>query len=144
MLQNLPNRLDACYSPRRDLHCTDESCAAKVLHNPGTMPDAELVVPGYRSDRERERLVPDVTAVFEQSYGEYIEPCEWLRNRMAAFQLSRERTAYVVNCVPLDQVQRLTDELRHKAGHIFVTDLSEGFYCKPDRSWEVFVRAMAM
>lgn len=107
------------------------------------MPDAELVMPGFQSKRGRERNVPDVTAVFEAGYGEYITPSDWMVSQMARCRLSRERKAYFVHSVPVDRVQQITQELRRVAGYVFVTDLNEGFYCNFDRSWEVFVQAMA-
>ena len=114
----------------------------QVLHNPGTMPDPELVDPHLSSNRSR--FVPDVAAVFEASYAEYMAPSEWMQAQMKKCRLDRSRKAYFIHSVPVERVKGLTMRVRQEAGHVFVTDLKEGFYCSFDRSWQQFVQAMAM
>jgi Spherulation-specific family 4 len=111
------------------------------------MPDAELVDPLHPSnpgDGSESCMVPDVTAVFEASYQELVEPSEWTLVQLGKCTLGRERQAYIVHSVPLEKVQEVTARLRTQAGHVFVTDLTEGFYCAFDSSWPRLVEAMAM
>ncbi len=106
------------------------------------MPDAELADPHLPSNHSR--YVPDVTACFEASYAEYIRPSDWTRNQMTKCKLDRSRKANFVNSVPVERVRELTMRLRAEAGHVFVTDLTDGVYCSFDRSWTEFVKAMAL
>jgi hypothetical protein len=114
------------------------------------MPDAELVDPlapsirGHHASPGGTRVVPDVTAVFEASYQEHVAPSAWMQEQMHKCKLERSRQAYFVHSVPVDRVQELTMQLRGIAGHVFVTDLCEEFYCTFDRSWDKFVDGMAM
>ena len=121
------------------------------------MPDAQLVDPNHPiTDEDTEsthqghmrtqgaaNLVPDVAAVFEASYAEYLNPSDWMKEQMDKCKLDRTRKAYFVHSVPVDRVQDVTMRLRNVAGHVFVTDLTEGFYCSFDQSWDKFVDGMA-
>jgi hypothetical protein len=49
----------------------------------------------------------------------------------------------MVHSVPIDQVQKVTKELRNCAAYVFVTDLSTGIYSKFGASWNDFVTTMA-
>ena len=62
---------------------------------------------------------------------------------MSKCKLDRTRQAYFVHSVPVDRVQELTMRLRSVAGHIYISDLTEGFYCTFDESFPKFVEGMA-
>jgi Spherulation-specific family 4 len=109
------------------------------------MPDAQLVDPNLPSNRECQppRCLPDVAAVFEASYTEYVAPSDWTMSQLSKCRLDPSRQAYFVHSVPKDKVAEVSDAVKRVAGHVFVTDLSEGFYCSFDRSWDTFVAQMA-
>jgi hypothetical protein len=109
------------------------------------MPDAELVDPNLPENGERQppRCLPDVSAVFEASYDEYVSPSDWTMSQLNKCRLDRSRQAYFVHSVPRDKVSEVSNAVKEVAGHVFVTDLCEGFYCSFDRSWHTFVAQMA-
>jgi hypothetical protein len=103
-----------------------------VIHNPGTIPDASLANPG-----------PDVAAVFEASYAEYRSAA--IQERLSSLlPYKRNRCAYFVHSVPVEELKRLVLELRHRGGYLFATDLRENFYVRFGPSWREFIAAMQM
>ena len=64
---------------------------------------------------------------------------EWL----ATSPYGRERSAYMVHSVPEEQVEAFTRALRERAGYLFVTSKTQGFYESFGGSWESFVGVMA-
>ncbi|CAG8972121.1 hypothetical protein HYALB_00008126 [Hymenoscyphus albidus] len=102
-----------------------------VIHNPGTVPDIELAESG-----------PDITTVVEESWSNY--QSEALQERMSSLlRYDRNQCSFMVHSVPVEEVSRLVQELRHRGAYLFVTDLREDYYCRFGKSWGDFVKAMA-
>jgi hypothetical protein len=101
-----------------------------VIHNPGTVPDPEFTNPG-----------PDITTVVEESYANYSKASHQERHNKL-LRYSREKCAYMVHSVPVENMQNLVHELRHRGEYLFVTDLSKDYYCKFGPSWKQFIGAM--
>jgi hypothetical protein len=101
----------------------------QVVHNPGTVPDAEFGSPG-----------PDFTTVVEESFERY-KSAE-LQERLLRLPYTRERCSYMVHSVPKDDVRRLVGELRPRGEYLFVTDACENYYASFGTSWDEFIKAM--
>lgn len=103
----------------------------QVIHNPGTAVDRRLADPG-----------PDITTVVEEAYARYQTPeyQQW----MSTSPYDRSRSSFMVHTVPIKQVHLLICELRHRAGYLFVTDLTANYYQSFGTSWDIFVAAMAV
>jgi len=84
---------------------------------------------------------PDITVVVETSFKHFItkEYQDWL----ATSPYGRSRAAYMVHSVPEGEMKRLTLSLRERAGYLFVTSASTGFYESFGSSWTGFVDTMA-
>ncbi|EPE31768.1 cell surface spherulin 4-like protein [Glarea lozoyensis ATCC 20868] len=102
-----------------------------VVHNPGTVPDTGLANPG-----------PDITAVFEESFAAY--QSDGLQQRLSnLLRYDRTKCSFMVHSVPREHVRGLTQSLRWRGKYLFVTDLSENYYCRFGPSWASFCEAMA-
>ncbi|CAE7175763.1 Spherulin4 domain containing protein [Pyrenophora teres f. teres] len=122
------NWLDAV--DRKVAHSLGHIKSPIVIHNPGTAVNAALSNPG-----------PDITVVVETSFKHFMtrEYQEWL----ATSPYGRLRAAYMVHSVPEGEVKRLTLSLRERAGYLFITSASAGFYESFGSSWTGFVDTMA-
>ncbi|RMZ70609.1 cell surface [Pyrenophora seminiperda CCB06] len=115
---------------RKVAHSLDYVENPITIHNPGTAVHAALGKPG-----------PDITVVVETSFKHFMtkEYQKWL----ATSPYGRSRTAYMVHSVPEKEMKKLTLSLREKAGYLFVTSASSGFYESFGSSWAAFVDTMA-
>jgi hypothetical protein len=103
----------------------------KMIHNPGTAVNKLLAEPG-----------PDITVVSETSYDEFIK--EDYQKWLATSPYDRSQTCYMLNSVPVEKIQELTERLRERAAFLFLTSAKADFYQGfDDLSWQNFVAAMA-
>jgi hypothetical protein len=103
----------------------------KVIHNPGTVTDAEFANPG-----------PDITMVVEEKFRQY--QSAYVQERLAVMPQERSGCGYIVHSVPDDEVQLLVQQLRHRGQYLFVTSLTEDYYAQFGPSWNEFVVAMQL
>ncbi|KAF2108083.1 Spherulation-specific family 4 [Lophiotrema nucula] len=101
-----------------------------VIHNPGTAVDARLAQPG-----------PDVTVTVETSF-KVFQTKDYQR-WLGSSPYDRESSCYMVHSAPLERVEDLVQELRPRAGFLFVTSRKKDFYQNFRPSWRKFVAAMA-
>ncbi|KAL4804606.1 Spherulation-specific family 4-domain-containing protein [Aspergillus unguis] len=102
-----------------------------VIHNPGTIPDSRLNVPGT-----------DITVVFEQAYDVYING---VKEDLDAIDADRTTWSYIFHSVPqMDdrELQDFVNEISQKAAYLFVTTLSVDFYNNFDPELQRFVNAV--
>ncbi|KAJ5999458.1 hypothetical protein N7451_007268 [Penicillium sp. IBT 35674x] len=100
-----------------------------VIHNPGTPPDVVISESA------------DMFFISEEPYPRYRsdEVQKWL----GQFKYDRNRSGVMINEVPLDDLEKLVHELRHRAAYIFVTEIAGDFYERfGPRSWEAFMQAL--
>ncbi|KAH0537523.1 hypothetical protein FGG08_005698 [Glutinoglossum americanum] len=101
-----------------------------VIYNPGSIPDTRFA-----------NLGPDLTAVFEETYQTYRSKA--LQDRLSSVPYARSRCCYIVHSVPSNEVRQLVTQLRHRAGYLFLTGLSENYYASFGPTWSDFVAAMS-
>ncbi|KAJ5931030.1 hypothetical protein N7466_006523 [Penicillium verhagenii] len=100
-----------------------------VVHNPGTPPDVVISESA------------DMFFISEEPYPRYRsdEVQKWL----GRFKYERIRSGVMINEVPLDDLENLVHELRHKAAYIFVTEISGDFYERfGPHSWNALMQAL--
>ncbi|KAJ5633295.1 cell surface protein [Penicillium lividum] len=100
-----------------------------VIHNPGTPPDVEISESA------------DMFFISEEPYPRYRtdEVQKWL----GRFKYDRNRSGVMINEVPLDALETLVHELRHKAAYIFVTEVAGDFYERfGPHSWGALMKAL--
>lgn len=86
---------------------------------------------------------PDITTVFETSHALWLD-MEVQKRLSDLLRHQRLQCCYMVHSVPLDLVTDVTMVLRKRGMYVFVTDLREHYYETFGKSWEVFVKTMAM
>jgi hypothetical protein len=78
--------------------------------------------------------------VVEETFQQYQSTI--LQERLDIVLHEQSRCGYIIHSVPKDEVKVLVQELRQRGQYLFVTDLSENYYCDFGSSWNEFVLAM--
>ncbi|KAK3045989.1 hypothetical protein LTR09_012488 [Extremus antarcticus] len=103
-----------------------------VMHNPGTLPDSRLTTASE----------PDVTIVCEESLEKYRTWDPQQRILLEAWP--RARCCIMLHTVPQKQISVMVEELRSRAGYVFITELGAGAcYQSWGSGCEEFVVSMA-
>ncbi|RMZ88306.1 hypothetical protein DV736_g4461, partial [Chaetothyriales sp. CBS 134916] len=101
-----------------------------IIHNPGTIPDPDLA-------SELTDQAPDLTAVVEDSYANYVSAP--LQERLATLcrppHFARHNTCYIVHSVPRKSQAQLVKYLSHRAAYLFLTDRCSRFYEGFGQGW---------
>lgn len=94
--------------------------APLLVHNPGRVPDADMVV--YQ---------PDITVIFEGTYAD-MPSREELSAQRERVQGKREKLAMLVNSVPGELgrvgVRKIVENVRRDVEWLYLTDLTEHVY----------------
>lgn len=100
-----------------------------VVHNPGTPPDATIAQSA------------DMFFICEESYPRYRS--DEVQTWLGRFNYDRTRAGVMINEVPMDDLENLVHELRHKAKYIFITEIAGDFYERfGPTSWGAFMHAL--
>ncbi len=111
---------------------TTDSVLGQVMHNPGTLPDSRLTTASE----------PDVTIVCEESLEKYRTWDPQQRILLEAWP--RARCCIMLHTVPQKQISVMVEELRSRAGYVFITELGAGAcYQSWGSGCEEFVVSMA-